>query len=104
MVKGTKDKRAHERFHHRARIRYRVSPQSDAFHEAEMQNCSEGGMYFESADGLNFGETIHITCTDKFEGCSAKVQWCRRHPPQGRQKGKKFGVGVAYCDPENGDS
>ena len=103
MAKAAKDKRAHDRFNHCTRIRYRRSTQAEAYQEAEMLNCSEGGMYFESDMALDPGETVHITCTDKFEGCQATVQWCRPHPT-GSTHSKRFGIGVAYCDPEDGPS
>ena len=100
MAKATKDKRAHDRFNHCTPIRYRRSTQAGDYQKAEMQNCSEGGMYFESDAALNPGETVHITCTNTYEGCQATVQWCRRHAPDSKHS-KRFGIGVAYCDPED---
>jgi hypothetical protein len=62
-----------------------------------MQNCSEGGMYFESAKALKPGEKIHITRTDVFEGCRAEVRWCRKSPSATEML---FGIGVEYHDPD----
>lgn len=90
------DKRAYERFDHAAPIKYALSDISD-YDGALMQNCSEGGMYFESSKALKPGEDIHITRTDVFEGCRAEVRWCRK---KASEKDKLFGVGVQYRDPE----
>ena len=91
-----KDKRAYERFDHTAPIKYAVSDIND-YNGAVMQNCSEGGMYFESSKALKPGEDIHITRTDVFEGCRAEVRWCRKGASP---EDILFGIGVQYRDPE----
>jgi len=90
------DKREYERFDHEAPIKYASSNIND-YKGATMQNCSEGGMYFESPKSLKPGEDIHITRTDVFEGCRAEVKWCRK---KGSDQKNVFGVGVQYRDPE----
>ena len=89
-----KDLRAYERFDHAAPIKY-AQTDINNYNSATMQNCSEGGMYFESSRALKPGEDIHITRTDVFEGCRAEVRWCRKKdsPQQ-----TVFGVGVQYHD------
>ena len=91
-----KDQRAYERFDHEAPIKYAVTDIKD-YKGATMQNCSEGGMYFESSKALKPGDDIHITRTDVFEGCRAEVRWCRKRKAENK---KLFGVGVQYHDPD----
>lgn len=101
--------RAYPRDRQEAPIRY-ADLNKEEYHDAQMYNISEGGMYFESNHNslrpgtevcikmVNYSPVIHPA--EAREGYRAEVMWCRKMPQNG--SAPRYGVGVRFmvntCD------
>lgn len=101
------NKRAFPRIYHETPIIYAYSL-SDIFQDGRMVNCSEGGMYLETLQGLMPGSEILIKMMGSirtpswFETCEnycGEVVWCKS---LANGSVSRYGVGVRFllniCD------
>jgi len=91
-MKNSDEKRNSERFYLKSAIRYRNS-KGDEAHEANMFNCSEGGLYFETAAPLKPGVDVVVSGVGQDRFFRANIKWCKRVGPKDKTI---YGVGAQY--------
>ena len=91
-MKDFSEKRTTERFYLKAPIRYRT-PNDNQDRPANMFNCSEGGLYFETGSPLKPGIDVVVSGMENDRFSHASVKWCNRVGPVDK---KIYGVDAQY--------
>jgi len=86
------EKRNAERFYLKAPIKYRSTSGNEA-RNANMFNCSEGGLYFETGSPLDPGVDVVVSGVEKDRFFQASIKWCKRVGPKDKSI---YGVGAQY--------
>jgi hypothetical protein len=85
-------KRSTERFYLKTPIKYRTTNENQA-HNANMFNCSEGGLYFETVSPLTPGADVVVSGIENNRFSQASIKWCKRVGPANK---KIYGIGAQY--------
>jgi len=93
-MKNFQEKRNTERFYLKAPIKYSTTNESEA-HNADMFNCSEGGLYFEAIAPLKPGVNVVVSGAEKDRIFQATIKWCKRVGPNDKTI---YGIGAKYYD------
>ena len=91
-MKKINEKRNAERFYLKAPIKYSTTNQNEA-HNANMFNCSEAGLYFETGSPLKPGVDVVVSGAEKDKLFRATIKWCKRVGPQNKTI---YGIGAQY--------
>ena len=91
-MESYKEKRNSERFYLKAPIKYR-SLNVNETGKANMFNCSERGLYFETNSPLKPGVEVVVSATGQDKFFRASIKWCRRVGPIDKSI---YGVGAQY--------
>ena len=91
-MKNFREKRNSERFYLKAPIKYRIERVKET-HEANMFNCSKGGLYFETNSPLKPGIDVTVSAAGRDGYFRASIKWCRRVGPIDESI---YGVGAEY--------
>jgi len=86
------EKRNSERFILKSPIQYRTGKENEA-RNANMFNCSEGGLYFETALPLRPGVDVVVSGAGQDRFFRASIKWCKRVGPKDKSI---YGVGAQY--------
>ena len=86
------EKRKAERFHLKAPIKYRSINEKRDRH-ANMFNCSESGLYFETGSPLKPGIDVVISGIENDRFSRVSIKWCKRVGPADK---KIYGIGAQY--------
>jgi hypothetical protein len=93
-MKDFYEKRNTERFYLKAPIKYSTTNESGA-RDANMFNCSEGGLYFETGSPLKPGVNVVVSGAEKEKFFQATIKWCKRVGPNDKTI---YGIGAEYYD------
>lgn len=93
-MKNFIEKRDTERFYLKAPIKYSTTIESEA-RNANMFNCSEGGLYFEAVSPLKPGVNVVVSGAEKDRIFQATIKWCKRVGPNDKTI---YGIGAKYYD------
>jgi len=93
-MKNFHEKRNTERFYLKAPIKYSTTNESEA-RNANMFNCSEGGLYFETGSPLKPGVNVVVSGAEKDRFFQATIKWCKRVGPNDKTI---YGIGAEYYD------
>jgi hypothetical protein len=93
-MKNFQEKRNTERFYLKAPIKYSTTNESEA-RNADMFNCSEGGLYFEAIAPLKPGVNVVVSGAEKDRIFQATIKWCKRVGPNDKTI---YGIGAKYYD------
>ena len=93
-MKNFNEKRNAERFYLKAPIKYRSTSENEA-RKANMFNCSEGGLYFETGSPLKLGAEVVVSGVEKDRFFRASIKWCKRVGPADKTI---YGIGAEYDD------
>ena len=93
-MKNFQEKRDTERFYLKAPIKYSTTNESEA-RNANMFNCSEGGLYFEAVSPLKPGVNVVVSGAEKDRIFQATIKWCKRVVPNDKTI---YGIGAKYYD------
>lgn len=93
-MKNFHEKRNTERFYQKAPIKYSTTKESEA-RSANMFNCSEGGLYFETGSPLKPGVNVVVSGAEKDRIFQATIKWCKRVGPNDKTI---YGIGAKYYD------
>ena len=91
-MKDFSEKRNTERFYLKTPIKYRSTNENQDRH-ANMFNCSEGGLYFETSSPLKPGVDVLVSGVENDMFSRASIKWCKRVGPADK---KIYGVGAQY--------
>ena len=91
-MKNLMEKRNSERFYLKAPIKYSAARVKKT-HEANMFNCSEGGLYFETNSPLKPGLDVEVSAVGQKRYFRASIKWCQRVGPIDKSI---YGVGAEY--------
>lgn len=91
-MKDFSEKRHTERFYLKAPIKYRTINENQD-RPANMFNCSEGGLYFETGSPLKPGAEVVVSGIDNDRFSRASIKWCKRVGPADK---KIYGIGAQY--------
>jgi hypothetical protein len=91
-MKDFSEKRNAERFYLKTPIKYRTANEHQDRH-ANMFNCSEGGLYFETGSPLKPGIDVVVSGIENDRFSRANIKWCKRVGPADK---KIYGVGAQY--------
>ncbi|MEE4265032.1 MAG: PilZ domain-containing protein [Desulfobacteraceae bacterium] len=91
-MKKFSEKRYSERFYLKTPIKYSTTSKNEAL-SANMFNCSEGGLYFESGSPLDPGADVVISGVEKDRLFRASIKWCKRVGPTDK---RIYGIGAQY--------
>ncbi len=94
-MKDYSNRRSSERFETRGKVRF-VSTNARHPLQAEIINCSEGGLCFETESALPPGSVIFVSAGNDNKFFRAQVRWCQRLAGGRRVK---FRIGGQYLDP-----
>ena len=94
IMKNFNEKRRAERFYLKAPIKYSATTENEARH-ANMFNCSEGGLYFETGSPLTPGADVVVSGVENDRFFRASIKWCKRVGPADK---KIYGIGAEYDD------
>ena len=86
------EKRNSERFYLKAPIKYSTASVKET-REANMFNCSEGGLYFETNSPLKPGVDVAVSAAGQNRYFRASIKWCQRVGPIDKSI---YGVGAEY--------
>ena len=86
------EKRNAERFYLKAPIQYSSINQNEACN-ANMFNCSEGGLYFETGSSLKPGVDVVVSGAENERIFRATIKWCKRVGPNDKTI---YGIGAQY--------
>ena len=89
------ERRISERYHLSEPIKFSHFHLKNIF-KAQLFNCSEDGIYFESDIGLQPGTDVFIARFDDDKYFRAMVVWCKKLD---RQTAFSYGTGAIYDDP-----
>ena len=93
-MKDFYEKRNTERFYLKTPIKYSTTNESEA-RNANMFNCSEGGLYFETGSPLKPGVNVVVSGAEKDRIFQATIKWCKRVGPDDKTI---YGIGAEYYD------
>ena len=93
MLKYT-EKRSSERFYLKAPIKYFQTDNEAAF-SANIFNCSNNGVYFETGYPLKPGIDVFASGAENGKFFRINIKWCKRIGPEDKTI---FGVGAQYCE------
>lgn len=93
-MKDFYEKRNTERFYLKTPIKYSTTNKSEA-RNANMFNCSEGGLYFETGSPLKPGVNVVVSGAEKDRIFQATIKWCKRVGPNDKTI---YGIGAKYYD------
>ena len=88
------EKRVAERFYLKAPIQY-TTPNHKNAQNANMFNCSETGLYFETKSPLKPGNDIVVSGAESEKYFRANIKWCKRVGPKDKTI---YGIGAQYYD------
>ena len=88
------EKRNSERFYLKAPIQY-IPANANEPRRADMFNCSEGGLYFETGTPIDPGVDVVVSGIEHAKFFKAKTKWCKRVGPKDKNI---YGVGAQYYD------
>ena len=88
------EKRNTERFYLKSPITYSTGKENEA-RNANMFNCSEGGLYFETALPLKPGVDVVVSGVGQDKFFRASIKWCTRVGPKDKFI---YGVGAQYYE------
>ena len=88
------EKRSSERFYIKAPIEYFNADNKHAFN-ANIFNCSDNGIYFESGYPLKPGLEVIVSGVENGKSFRINIKWCKRIGPEDQNI---FGIGAKYCD------
>ena len=91
-MKNFMEQRNSERFYLKAPIKYSVARVKET-REANMFNCSEGGLYFETNSPLKPGVDVVVSAADQNKYFRASIKWCQRVGPIDKSI---YGIGAEY--------
>ena len=91
-MKNSHEKRNAERFYLKAPIQYRTGDKNKACN-ANMFNCSEGGLYFETGSPLKPGVDVVVSGAENERIFRATIKWCKRVGPNDKTI---YGIGAQY--------
>ena len=91
-MKNPHEKRNAERFYLKAPIQYRTIDKNKACN-ANMFNCSEGGLYFETGSPLKPGVDVVVSGAENERIFRATIKWCKRVGPNDKTI---YGIGAQY--------
>ena len=86
------EKRISERFYLKAPIKYSTAKVKGT-REANMFNCSESGLYFETNSPLKPGVDVVVSAAGQDRYFRASIKWCQRVGPIDKSI---YGVGARY--------
>lgn len=86
------EKRNSERFYLKAPIKYSTARVKE-MREANMFNCSEGGLYFETNSPLKPGVDVVVSATGQNRYFRVCIKWCQRVGPIDKSI---YGIGAEY--------
>ncbi len=93
---GSKEKRMFERYDYESNIVFSaMGPGS--YNNAQLNNCSSGGMYFNSDYEIIRGSDVCIKMVDYRSIFHAKVVRCKEMEVDGKTC---YGIGIEYLEPE----
>ena len=88
------EKRSSERFYLKASIKYFQTGSENAFN-ANIFNCSNNGIYFETGYPLKPGIDVIASGAENGRMFRINIKWCKRIGPEDKTI---FGVGAQYCE------
>ena len=86
------EKRNSERFYLKAPIKYSTARVKET-REANMFNCSESGLYFETSSPLKPGVDVVVSAAGQNRYFRASIKWCQRVGPIDKPI---YGIGAEY--------
>ena len=93
-MKNFNEKRNTERFYLKAPIKYSTTNPGEA-RNANMFNCSAGGLYFETGAPVSPGVDVVVSGIEHSRFFRAKIKWCKRVGPKDKSI---YGIGAQYYD------
>ncbi len=91
-MKNFHEKRTAERFYLKAPIKYSTTSAREA-RSANMFNCSDGGLYFETGSPLEPGIDVVVSGVENDRFFRATIKWCKRVGPMDKTI---YGIGAQY--------
>jgi hypothetical protein len=93
-MKNFHEKRVAERFYLKAPIKFTAQNQENT-RNANMFNCSETGLYFETGSPLKPGIDVVVSGAAQERFFRANIKWCKRVGPKDK---RIYGIGAQYYD------
>ena len=91
-MKKFDEKRNKERFYLKAPIKFSTTNENEACN-ANMFNCSEGGLYFETGSPIEPGIDVVVSGAEHDSFFRANIKWCKRVGPKDKTI---YGIGAQY--------